>query len=350
MSPTRITLLRSRRRVFFGACLAVLLPIGAHACPVCFLLPTKTPADFLIESEFVVLARESPQQPFTYSPVQVLKGDSAPEEFGLFVDSTTRRRLKTNLNDAVVLVRMGRGKAWRSLGIADAEYQDVVQRILLFADTWTREGGSQERYKFFLSLFGNGNRRISELAYLELGRAPYSTIKKVARAVSPDDLRPILTRREYIEWRSLAILMLAQAPDEQDREFIESSFRDRQRFSLTTNLAAWTTAYVELNRLTAVEEIEEQYLRNANRTEAEVRAVITALSVHGRDGHVELRDRIAKSYGVALQFHPKVAGLIATDLTEWKQWDLRDEVAALLAKSETKFNTSDAKAIRNYLK
>jgi hypothetical protein len=195
ISPTRITLLRSRRRVFFAACLAVLLPIGAHACPVCFLLPTKTPADFLIESDFVVLARESPQQPFTYSPVQVLKGDSAPEEFGLFVDSTTRRRLKTNLNDAVVLVRMGRGKAWRSLGIADAKYQDVVQRILLFADTWTREGGSQERYKFFLSLFGNGNRTIFELSYLELGRAPYSTIKKVARAVSPDDLRPILTRR-----------------------------------------------------------------------------------------------------------------------------------------------------------
>lgn len=192
--------------------------------------------------------------------------------------------------------------------------------------------------------------RFFELAYLELGRAPYSAIKKFARSISRDDLRPMLTRREYIQWRSLAILMLSQNADEQDREFIESSFHGCQRFSLTTNLAAWATAYIELNGASAVEEIEEQYLGNANRTEAEVRAVITALSVHGHDGQVGLRHRIAYSYATALAVHPEVAGVIATDLTKWKKWQYRDRIAELVAKANLQFEASELKAIRQYLK
>ena len=98
---------------------------------------------------------------------------------------------------------------------------------------------------------------------------------------------------------------------------VESSFRSCQRFPRRTSLAAWATAYVKLHGPNAVDEIEATRLRDARRTEAEIRAVLTALSAHGRAGHVYLCDHVTKSYGIALQVHPRVAGPIAADLTQW---------------------------------
>ena len=170
---------------FFAMCFVAVSWNRVEACRVCFLLPKKTAADFLIESELVVLARENLDQPFCYSAVENLKGHSTIAKFGLFVDSTTRRLLKANPKYAVVLVRKNEDDPWQSLGIADSQYQEVIKRILAFSEQWTSEGGSKDRYKFFLSLLGSKNRTIFELAYLELGRAPYSTIKKMAKLVSP---------------------------------------------------------------------------------------------------------------------------------------------------------------------
>jgi len=323
---------------------------GANACPVCLPFPQKTAADYLIEGEVVVFAREDPGKPFSYKAVKVLKGNSGAISTDLFLDSLTRRRLKANENQVAVLVRAGDNQPWRNLGIANEEYQHVVRRILIFAQEWNGKAGARKRCEFFLSLFGHKNRALSELAYLELGRAPYSTIKRVARFVADSDLPPLLERREYIEWRSLAILMLAQSADERDRKFVEDSFDSCRRFSLTTNLAAWATAFIELNEGGAIELIEEEYLCNPGRTEPEVHAVITALSVHGRDGHTHLRDRIVRSYGIAIRNQPAVAGRIAKDLTDWKKWEYRKEVSQLAAESNIKFETWEAQAIQDYLK
>jgi len=347
ISANRIT--DPSNRVFLSALFAVLLSAHAQACPVCFVTPTKTVADHLLESELVVLARENPERSFTYSLVTVLKGEPPTRPFGLFVNSATRRRLTLNPGEAVVLVRKGKDQSWQSLGIADRKYQQVVKRILLFADRWTSDGAAHERYEFFMSLFGHQNRAIFELAYLELSRAPYGTIKQMAEFVSREDLRPMLERREYIQWRPLAILLLAQRADQRDRRFIETSFQSCQKYSLTTNLAAWATAYIELNGKRAVEEIEATYLRDSQRTAAEVRAVLTALSVHGRSGRIDLRDRIVKSYGVALQLHPKAAGPIASDLMQWRQWNYKEVVVELLKHEKLTFQSSDVKMMRRYV-
>lgn len=331
--------------VFF---LAVSL-VRVEACPVCFLLPSKTAADLLIEGEFVVLARENPQRPFSFSAIEILKGQVSNEEFGLFVDSGTRRRLKANPEYAVVLVRNKNDESWQSLGVADSQFQEVVKRILAFSEQWAGEGGSSVRYKFFMPLLENKNRTIFELAYLELGRAPYSTIKKMANYVSRDDLHRVLRRREYFEWRSLAILLLAQNPGEQDRKQIERSFGSCHKFSLTTNLAAWTTAYVELKGTNVLNEIEEIYFRDSSRSVAEIRAVILALSVHGLHGPTQFRDRIVESYGVALQNHPRVAGQIVNDLAEWNLRAHSKQIATIIKNSKFAFDEVETEAIKSYL-
>ena len=332
------------------AVLIFALSTRTFACPVCYLLPTKTTADILIESEFVVLARENPNQSFSYATVEELKGASFSNDFELFIDSTTRRILKSNPGFAVVLVRKSEWSPWQSLGVTDDKYQQIIKRILAFSRHWTGKNGLQQRYSFFLTLFGDDNRAIHELAYLELGRAPYRTIKRMAKQVSKDDLRMMLTRREYLQWRSLAILLLAQNANDQDRKLIEDSFQNCQQFSLDNNLAAWATAYVEIHGPPAVAEIEQSYLRESNRSESEIRAIVMALSVHGRNGHRHLRDQIVESYGIVLQSHPMLADLIANDLTEWKSLKYHDQLMAIVENRDLKLDSQNMESIQNYLK
>ena len=66
---------------------------AAHACLICIPYPVKTAADFLIDSATVILAREHPDKPFLYAPVDLLKGNPDRVEIDLLLDSATRRLL-----------------------------------------------------------------------------------------------------------------------------------------------------------------------------------------------------------------------------------------------------------------
>lgn len=334
----------------FTVCIVGLLPLRVEACPVCMALPTKTAADEVTLSETIVFAREDPDHPFCFTAVELLKGDAVVGDIDLFVDSYTRRQLKANPSYVVVLARTTGGAPWQSIGVADADFKTVIRRIVTFADGWAVASGPNKRYEFFLPLLGHKNPAIFELAYLELGRAPYSVIKKIASFVSRDELRPLLHQREYIKWRSLAILLLAQDASAADRDLIVDSFNGCQRFGSATNLSAWSTAYIEVDEVQAVQAIEDKYLRDPKRTEAEIRAVITALSVHGRSGHTHLRDRITRGYGAALANHPVVAGQIAKDLRDWQKWEYQEDINQLLSRPNIKFEMLEEKAIESYLR
>lgn len=290
-----------------------------EACTICTPFPKKSAADFLIESQTVVFARHDPQNPFSYKMVETLKGKPKSACIGLFVDSATRRILRANHDYVVVLYRAGEKSDWKNLGVADEEYQQVVRRLLVFASDWQGKDGAQKRLKFFLPYLCHENRALCELAYLELGRAPYSLIRQVGKSVTSKDLDDFLERRQYREWRSLAILMLAQQANEQDRDYIIKNFRDCVQFSMTKNLAAWATAYIELKQAGAIDEIEREYLSNPTRTPEELRAVIRALSTHGRNGHTHLRERIVKSYRIGLVIHPFISKQVTPDLKDWSE-------------------------------
>jgi hypothetical protein len=286
--------------------------IPAAACTVCITYPRKTVADLLIESPCVVFARENPDQPFSYAPVEILKGNIDGKQIDLFVDSGTRRILATDPARVVVLVQEATDGGWRSLGLADSAYAAVARRIIAFSPEWQSVEGERHRVDFFVTLFGHDNPSLYELAYLELARAPYADIQRVSRAISREQIEPVLERRQYIVWRSLAILMLANRGEAKDREYIAESFCSAAQFGLTTNLAAWAAASIELEGEDAISFIETQYFRNSNRTLQELTQVVKALTLHGTEGHTHLRGRINASYAVLREVHPDMAALVPT--------------------------------------
>ncbi len=317
-------------------------------CAVCIGFPERTTADYLIEADCVVLACQRNDNRFQYAPRETLKGRFDGSDINLLVDSATRRVLQSDSHLHVVLVQNKPGGEWRSLGIAREEYLKVVRRILMFSASWNGSDGNMERIRFFLPLFGHKDRRIRELAYLELGRAPYSVIKQLGRVAPREYYAAMLEHREYLKWRSLAILLLAQSDDPTDKQRILDSFHAAHQFGLTTNLAAWTAAAIEVEGVTALRFIEEQYLCRADRTVEERRAVLVALSTLGAGGDADLQNRIIRSYRVLLARSPEFAPRVADDLRDWKRTDLRAELSSILH-GTTKLDASGRRSIRSYL-
>jgi hypothetical protein len=342
-----------RRHMSYRTCLrlsaACLLLCGSatslHACQACIPYPPNTAADELIEADTVVFAREDPDHPFSYAALETLKGETTTRPIDLFLPSTGRRILAADEDRVAVLVGNADG-TWRSLGIADDEYQQVVRRIVLFSAEWNGVEGQERRLRFFLELFGHENSSIHRLAYLELGRAPYGTIKRFSQAVDPEHVRRVLENPRYIEWRPLAILLLANAGDAEDRESIRSSFRSAEQFSLTRNLAALATAVIELEGEAAVQFIDDRYLNNAQRTREELIEVCRALSVHGTDGHTHLRDRIVECYRNLLEARPDMAATVVRDLIAWERFELTAEVSRI---ADAELTVNDKNDISRYL-
>jgi hypothetical protein len=297
---------------------ALVLPEPADACRVCFPLPKKSVADHLMACDAAVLAREDPKRPFHYATVEVLRGAAPKTPLELFLDSGTRRILNANPDLTVLLAKAGKG-SWRRLAMVDKPVLAVLRDILKRAPEWQRPGNA--RFDYFAKLFGHKHPAIRELAHLEVARAPYGDIRRLGRTVPPAKIIAVLRDARYMEWWALHILLLGQSEDPRHRKLITETVRQLDKFSLPNHLSAWSTAYVEIEGEKAIEFYETRYFLRA-RTQDELLAVTLALSVHGKSGRTNLRDRIVASYRVLLEKHPSIASTVLDDLIAWERVEM----------------------------
>ena len=368
----KIIMLAFRIASVFGSCLILGIATAGvtFACAVCVPLPTKTIADYIVQSNAVVLARENPLKPFSYLAVETLKGIVSKPEIDLFIDSSTRRRLYMNEQRAVALVQDGPAGNWRSLGYADEDYERIIREIVFKYGDWEDNssdwGGnsadweghstywenknfdSRNRIAFFAPLLGHKNRRVHELAYLEVGRAPYSLIREFSQSWPAYEVRTMLKDPLKFKWFPLAILILGLNAENTDQQRIRKSFINVSEIGSSTNLAAWTTAFIEIDGETALDEIEKLYLQSAYRDLDELIAVTTAMSVHGTNGRIHLRDRIVQNYITLIDNYPAMVSYVARDLLNWEEWSLASKLRTLLNEWEEQDPVSTF-SIRTYL-
>lgn len=313
------------------ALLAGLLLQAANACQICIPMPVMTLADRLLEADALVLAREDPQRPFHYATLEVLKGDPGEAEIDAFLPSVDRRVLAQFPERHMLLARAEPGGAWSALGLAHGDYERVVRRILQHAGSWRpMETGNRERLEEFVPLLGHADTRLHETAYLEIARAPYTEIRRLAKQVPIATVRDMLDQPRYLEWRTLAILMLAQSGRAADRERIRTTLDDKQRLGSTFNLAAWATAYLAIDGTRGVAQIRRWYLGRPDRSREELQEVVQALSVSaGADA--KLRDAVVAAYRGLLELHPPLAPAVTRDLIAWRRWDLMEQARAIRA-------------------
>jgi hypothetical protein len=311
------------------ALLAGLFVQTANACQVCVPMPVKTLADRLLEADALVLAREDPERPFHYVTVEILKGDPGDTPIDAFLPSADRRVLAQFPERHMLLARAKPGAGWSALGIADADYEWLVRRVLAHAESWTpMETANRQRLAEFAPLLGHADSRLHEMAYLEIARAPYAEVRRIAAAVSIETVRDMLDQPRYLEWRSLAILMLAQSERPADRERIRRTVADKQRLGSTINLAAWVTAYLTIEGASGVERIRHWYLERPGRSREELQEIVKALSVVA-GAEAPLREPVAAAYRSLLETRPSLAPDVSRDLITWRRWDFVEQIRGI---------------------
>jgi hypothetical protein len=268
-------------------------------------------ADHLLSAQTVVLAREHPEQPYRYGSTRVLKGTcQAGEDFKLLLNSSLRQSLLTDPELHVLLAKVGEGEQveWRPVGTTgNGPFLKVVRDILRHAPTWKNK--PSERWGFFAPYLGHQNKQLHKLAYIELARAPFADLKnlRLLDQVPLEDIRVFLADPQYLEWHSLYLLLLAQSDDAKDREMIVRSFHAAEKFGVTSLLRARVTAMIAVQGEAALDLVDAHYLKNRQRNEAEVIAVIHALSDFTDDS--SLSARVDQSNALAKRNHPKAWSL-----------------------------------------
>ena len=307
-----------------------LLPAKLTACQICLPIPLKSLADKIIEAAYVSLARENPNKPFSLISVEDLKGVPAQPEIDLFLDSSTRRLLDVYPDRKIICTRLSDApeESWQRIGTLSPELEPIVLETLKQSANWEKD--PSQRLKYFSQLFGHADTQIRTLAHLEVARAPYGEIRTLKNLLPPEKVRSFLSQLRYLEWHALYIILLATSDEEQDQQLIREKMGTAIQFSFTVQLAAWATAYLEIDQGEALTFLEEHYLQNPNRSPKELKAIYQAFSAHGTGGHQHLRDRIVENYRVLLKSSPELAAAIVTDLELWQRWDLTDEITSAI--------------------
>ncbi len=330
-SPTSKRLLAVQRAwsrtVLLLLLLAVHTTVAAH--PILVPRPTATLADRVLQSESLVLAREDPARPFHYAVTKIIAGKPGSTSIDTFMPSDIRRRLAADPSLAVLFTRSEGRDEWRSLGIASAAYLNTVRHILSFKGEWTpNEANNDARLHELSSLLGHEDVRLHELAYLEIGRASYASIRKVGKDVPMQRVRAMMTMPVYFDWRGLDIMLLGLSAEEQDRARVLREMTERQALAITINLAAWATAYLEVTGTEGITQLETWYFKDKDRTREELRLITRALAGHANE-RSELREPVVAAYLTMLDTHPRTAPDIAHDLIAWQRWDLSERLQAL---------------------
>ena len=320
--------------VLLAMLFALLFAHPSRACMVCIPFPEETTVDKLLRADVVVLARENPDKPFSYRAEKIIKGELESLEIDLFVNSSLRRRLQMNPERYSLLARVrqpasaenpsadGQRGEWLSLGYATQRIEAIAREVLVQAANWHEPGGSRPRARYFMPYLADAERSVRELAYLEIGKSSYDTIREANRYVTSDQIYRFLSDPLYLEWQRLYILLLGFEATEGDASTVRATMSNYAKGNNELNLSAWATALIEIDGVEGVTWLQQHYLGNPNRGSKLVLEVVKAMSVHGARKTTELREPIAEAYAALISTHPDLAGWVARDLTAWQDWRL----------------------------
>jgi hypothetical protein len=174
-------------------------------------------------------------------------------------------------------------------------------------------------------------------------------VRQLGRIVPREAIEPMLQERRYYEWRGLAILLMAQGDSEADRQYIRESFQAAERFAVVTHLAAWAAAAIEVDADSTLDQIEEKYFGQGDRTPEELKAIFSALSMHGSLEEFALRDRIVVCYGRLLERLPELAPQVAADMHTWKRNELSEALAIVLDTQHDAMDQAGIIQVQRYL-
>lgn len=283
----------------------------ALACSFHIALPELSIGDRIIDASHIVLARENRDRPFTFEPVISLKGDAADLEIPLLVDSTTRRRLKLNPGDSVLISRSSMDGEWNRLAYIREQDRVIFEEMVAASDSWQKQQDALSRFRFFTALHDHSQSSIRKIALTELDKIPYNYLRTMQVRLPAEEINAKLLDRYEMPWVPIRILMMGILGNDESRVIIENAIGYIEKSGFERNLGAWATAYIEVAGQDAIDRLSQKYLLNQDATANSVELVLTAFAVHGTVDNPKLKSAIDSNLERSLAANPELAVQIA---------------------------------------
>jgi hypothetical protein len=325
---------RTRRRVAWSCLFAALLYAApadraAEACAFHLYAPEKTVVDWIIQADHLVVARNDPENPFSYMVTETLRDGGRTVTIDQLVDTNTRRRFASNPDDAMLFAHDSETGGWRSVAYLTPDFRQVVDRVRADMATW-QPGYAAARFEMFAGLQDNPDAEVRRLAILEIDKAPYELLRGIDLRIPPDSLLAELWTPQGYPYQSIRILLLGLSGDDMARREIHA-FVDRvAEWDWANNLGAFATALVEIDGPDGVARLEKAFLANPTQPLDKLEQVVEALAIHSGVGSVALRAEIGTTLDRFLRARPEAAPLVARQFGSRSDWSQAAVLQTLL--------------------
>ncbi|NDR58556.1 hypothetical protein [Aliiruegeria sabulilitoris] len=296
-----------------GIAALVALVIGysspVHACSFHTYLPEMTVIDRLMMTENVVLARPAADDPFRFEAVEALEGTLEQADLPTLVDSSTRRRLAANPEDAVLFARDGGGYGpFMRLAYVDPVYRALLEEVMARKEDWIM-GDDLARYQFFADRLESEDQAIRGLALRELDRAPYDIFRQLDMSPAAAPILQEIWQIDQIPFVPIRILLLGRSGDDAAREAVVKGL-DRAKRGGAMYLGPFAVALIELDGRAGVEWLVTEYLSGQTDPDA-AESAIEALAIHAGGGDDALRTYILQTLSGFVHAFPEHADAVA---------------------------------------
>jgi hypothetical protein len=282
--------------------------------------------------------------------VEVIRGELPA---GAMIEPTWVIGLDRNVSPSAKPLLLIRARNWQSWAVVGAIGREHAGWLRLLAATAPTTGRTEAEWQtaaaFVLPYLENADPLVAEIAYAELARAPYATLRTLRGRLDLMALRrwtadPQLSRR-----RSLYTLLVGVGGDATDSARIDQQLNLAWKAKDATNLGPMLAASLELHGPSRMAWVDARYMRDRDRTLQELQATLLALNVQGDANATIPRERVIESYRTFIDVHKEYAGFVAQDLVAWRCWDVGPEYIALL-RSDLEQHPASRFAMLSYLR
>ena len=366
---------------------------SAWACAICAPAGETTWVSRLAVARQVVLAR-SVGPPGEFVPVVAVKGplpDAAAGPLRGVVDDRPALRAVDKRAPAsllagaqpasdrlAVLSYSALTQRWMHIGELPRQRAAWLQKIAVLQPTAQVEAaGWPARLQFFLPDLENESPLVAQAAFEEVASAPYALMRQQLRApgpgIKPSPLQLLAPRSmQLLTWlhnndlaarHSLYYLLLGVAADPRSVDFLTQRLSQVVPTPIAgTPAAALSPAdvsgllaalieirgaavlpWVEQHFLSHAAPISAQMTQDAQRTSmAMAQAAVLALGVQAAAGAATAQasgpvgspaistQQVVQVFASYIRRHPEMAGLVASDLASWGQWQFAESFAQTL--------------------
>lgn len=280
--------------------------------------PERTTIDWIVDSEILVLARPSDENPFAFDVTRVLAGVDEGPRIDLLVDVSSRRILAARPSDAV-LFAYNSGQGWRRVAYVDASFRYILQTALDHRLAW-QNSMPQSRLNLITALQDSSVPAHKSVVIGELDKVPYAVLRTLDLRISDEELLNDLWSRTGYPYQAIRALLLGLSGTPAAKAEIHDYIDLVTDWGWANNLGAFAAAYIELEGASGVEHLTKTMLLDPNQPLEKLEQIVMAMSVHHGIGDQHLRTSIQNSIDALVTRRPEAGVIVARQFSLRSDW------------------------------